>query len=338
MTSPTSPNPPPAGPTEVPHFTKELLIDAMRHLSSDFAASMSGEADDDRARSRLEHARRIGLDKLGAEAIARMEQATKDVRELVWPGGLDQRYLGLVGTVETLARISTELLPHDDKHAHLSALAPVMQRALVASGSNLRAKRTQALRGIHVIIDPAATNGQGAGWVAEQALLGGATALQLNAGTLEKGDWYILALRLRELCDSTGAALLIASHPDVAVAVGADGVHLGPHDLPLAAARKVLAPWQIAGVAGATVDDAQTAFELGADYVSVGDVLTLRSVRELMPVGGPPLIATGDVTRENVAEIVAAGADAICAGETLTGDNDPKLATINLLLNFRNAP
>jgi len=57
-----------------------------------------------------------------------------------------------------------------------------------------------------------------------------------------------------------------------------------------------------------------------------------------MPVGRPPLIATGDVTRENVAEIVAAGADAICAGEALTGDNDPKLATINLLLNFRNAP
>jgi len=324
-------------PTEAPHFTKELLIDAMRHLSGDFAASVSGEADDDRARSRLEHARRIGLDKLAAEAIASMEQATHDVRELVWPGGLDQRYLGLVGTVEMLARISTQLLPHDDKHAHLSGLAPVMQRALVASGSFLRAKRAAALRGLHVVIDPAQTHDQEPGWVAEQALLGGATALQLNAGTLGKGDWYLLAMHLRELCDSAGAALLIAGHPDVAVAVGADGVHLAPHDMPLAAARKVLEPWQIAGVAGASIDDCQTAYETGADYVTVEDVRTLRSVRELIPAGGPPLIATCKLTRERVEEIAGAGADAICAGAIITAADDPKLEAINLLLDFRNA-
>jgi len=337
MTSSTSPTPSEATRTEAPHFTKELLIDAMRHLSDDLAASVSGEAEDDRARSRLEHARRIGLDKLAQEAIASIEQATHDVRELVWPGGLDQRYLGLVGTVETLARISTQLLPHDDKHAHLSGLAPIMQRALVASGSSLRARRAAALRGLHVVIDPAQTNDQEPGWVAEQALLGGATALQLNAGTLGKGDWYLLAMHLRDLCDSAGAALLIAGHPDVAVAVGADGVHLAPHDMPLAAARKVLEPWQIAGVAGASVDDCQTAYETGADYVTVDDVRTLRSVRELLPVGGPLLIATCEVTRERVDEVARAGADAICAGAIITGADDPKLETINLLLNFGDA-
>ena len=97
-------------------------------------------------------------------------------------------------------------------------------------------------------------------------------ATQVDAGTLGKGDWYFLAMHLRDLCDSAGAALLIAGHPDVAVAVGADGVHLAPHDMPLAAARKVLEPWQIAGVAGGSVDDCQTAYETGADYVTVDDV------------------------------------------------------------------
>jgi thiamine-phosphate diphosphorylase len=212
-----------------------------------------------------------------------------------------------------------------------------MQRALVASGSNLRAKRAQALRGLHVVIDPAATGKHDAGWVAEQVLLGGASALLLDAGTLGKGGWYPLALQLRELCEEKGAALLIAGHPDVVVAVGADGVHLASHDLPLSAARRVLAPWQIAGVAGASVGDAQTALETSADYVSVGDVTTLRSVRELMPTGGPPLIAMGDISRENVGELAQAGADAICAGEVLTSDADPKLATINLLLHFSDA-
>ena len=105
----------------------------------------------------------------------------------------------------------------------------------------------------------------------------------------------------------------------------------------LAAARKVLEPWQIAGVAGASVDDCQTAYETGADYVAVDDVRTLRSVRELLPVGGPLLIAACEVTRERVDEVARAGADAICAGAIITGADDPKLETINLLLSFGNA-
>ena len=71
-------NAPPSQPGEAPHFTKEMLLDAMRHLRADFEASVSGKAADERARSRLEYARRLGLDKIAPESIAAIDQAIGD--------------------------------------------------------------------------------------------------------------------------------------------------------------------------------------------------------------------------------------------------------------------
>ncbi len=125
-------------PGEAPHFTKELLAGSLKHLREDLEASLSGEAEDDRARSRLEGARRLGLHEVAEEAIPIMKQAEQDVHNLVWPGGLDARYLALAGVVETLADLSTQLLPHDSKHAHVTDLVNVISRVRLASGSNLR--------------------------------------------------------------------------------------------------------------------------------------------------------------------------------------------------------
>jgi thiamine-phosphate pyrophosphorylase len=325
----------PAGsaPQEAPHFTKELLIDSMRHLTDDFAAAVSGEGEDDRARSRLAHAQKIGLHKLAGEAVPAMERAMTAVRELTWPGGLDQRYLGLVGVVETLARISTELLPHDAKTAHLTDLAPVMHASWVASGLRLRTRLADRMRGLCVVIDPAMTKDRPVAEIAEQALDGGAIAIQLRVAP---GD-IATAQAVHELCENHGALFVVEDRADVAAATLADGVRLPENGLPLEAVRRVLSPWQIAGTSSTTAGQARESIVAGADYVAmdVNDGFdALRTVAQHLGDGGPPLIAFRGLTAKNVAEAANAGAAGFCVTTAVTESPDPQAAAARLVAAF----
>ena len=320
-------------PQEAPHFTKELLIDSMRHLSDDFAAALSGEGEDDRARARLAHAQKIGLHKLAGEAVPAMERAMTAVRELSWPGGLDQRYLGLVGVVETLARISTELLPHDANTAHLTDLAPVMHASWVASGLRLRTRLADRMRGLCVVIDPQMTKDRPVTEIAERALAGGALAIQLRVAS---GD-IATAEAVHELCASHGALFVVEDRADVAAATLADGVRLPEDGLPLAAVRKVLSPWQIAGTSSTTAAQAREAVSAGADYVAMntsGGFDALRTIRQHLPEGGPPLIAYRGINAKNVAEAANAGADGFCITTGVTESPDPQAAAARLVAAF----
>ncbi len=320
-------------PQEATHFTKELLIDAMRHLTADFAAAQSGEAEDERAMSRLTHAQKIGLHKLAPEAIAAMESAMEAVRDLTWPGGLDQRYLGLVGIVETLARISTELLPHNDKSAHLTGLMPVMHAAWVASGLRLRTRLADRMRGLCVVIDPQMTKDRPVSDIAEQVLKGGAIAIQLRVMPRDIDT----AERVQELCSASGALFIIQDRVDIAAAIKADGVRLPENGLSLDAVRKVLTPWQIAGPSATTADEVRTAIAAGADYVAVSTARGLDLLRTIgmhVTKGGPPLIAYRGVTAKNAAEIANAGADGFCVTATVTESPDPQFATARLIEAF----
>ena len=336
---------------EAPHFTREWLLGAVQHLRGDLAASLSGEGADDRARSRLRTARALGLDRIAAEAIAAFDRASADVANLAWPGGLEHRYVALAGALRTLADVSTALIPHDSEHAHLTELAGVLAGVELASASGFRRRTAEAFRGLYVIVDPEQTNGRDAAWVAEQALAGGATAVQLRVKNMDKGDWLELAVRVREACEAQGAALVINDHPDVAVAAGAHGVHLGQHDLPLDRAREVLTPWQVAGTSNALAGEALASLNGGADYIAVGRMFptqskldtrpagpeTLRAVRGAVPADGPPVVAIGGITEENAAEIAAAGADGICVIAAVSSAEDPCEAAARLLAAFRGA-
>jgi thiamine-phosphate pyrophosphorylase len=340
-------------PGEAPHFTKEMLLDAMRHLRADFEASVSGvgsgEGSDERARSRLEHARRLGLDKIATESIAAIDQATLDVSSLIWPGGLDGRYLGLVSAIEALAAVSTSLIPHDAEHAHLTDLATAMATAMLAAGSGHRHRMAGQLAGVSAIVDPELTNGRDPVWVAAEALAGGASAIQLVDHRQDRGGALDLATRIAELCGAEGVPLFIHGHPDMAVAVGAAGVHLGPPDLPLPATRRVLRPWQAAGTSNASLAEAEAAWKAGADYVALGRMFatgpgsdvgvpgpeTVRELRGLLPgEGAPAVIAVGGITAANAGLVAAAGADGICAMAAITQAGDPRAATARLVETF----
>jgi thiamine-phosphate pyrophosphorylase len=340
----------PAGGQEAPHFTRQLLLSTLRYLRGDFQATLTGEAPDARAQARLDAARALGLGPPLAEAVlAAMASAETEAEGAAWPGGLEVRYAAVIGALRALAETSSALTPAGVQAARLEGLGPVLAEAERAASSAHRRRLAQRLRGLYVIIDPALTGGRDAAWVAAEALAGGATALQLRVKETDAGDWLLLAQRLAALTREADAVLFVNDHADMTVAAGADGVHLGQHDLPLAAARSVLRPWHLAGTSNALVEEARASLAGGADYIAVGRMFEtsskantrpagparLAEVRALIPADGPPLVAIGGITPANVAEVARAGADGVCVIGAVTGAPDPRAAAAGLLAAFR---
>ena len=214
-----------------------------------------------------------------------------------------------------------------------------------------RRQAATGVRGLYVIIDPTLTNNRDPAWVAECALKGGASALQFRDKASDKGDSLPLVQRLVALCRDHNAVCVVNDHADLAVAAGADGVHLGQHDLPLTVAREMLHPWQFIGSSNALAGEAISSYQAGAEYIAIGSMFntssklntrwagpdTLRQIHGFLPVERPPLVAIGGITRQNVALVAQAGADGICVISTVTAAEDPEAAARELLEAFREA-
>ncbi|MXY59053.1 MAG: hypothetical protein F4Y96_00750, partial [Chloroflexi bacterium] len=145
-----------SNPIEAPHFTREWLIDALRYVRRDFEAAASGEvaisgvaANDARARSRMEAARRMGLDALADEAMAAIDRAVEEAARLEWPGRLEVRYTALLGALRTLAQASSALNERTSESPHLTYLAETMARTELAAASLVRRRRAERLHGLY---------------------------------------------------------------------------------------------------------------------------------------------------------------------------------------------
>ncbi len=155
------------------------------------------------------------------------------------------------------------------------------------------------------------------------ALAAGVRIVQYRAK--ETGTRVMLAeaAELKSLC--RGAIFLINDRVDVALAVDADGVHLGQEDMPYETARRLLGPEKIIGITVSTLAEARTAARQGADYLGVSPIFFTRTKPDAgLPTGltllqeirnsvSLPLAAIGGITHENAAQVIAAGADMICA-------------------------
>ena len=191
--------------------------------------------------------------------------------------------------------------------------------------------------GLYVVLDRSATAGRDLDTVLEAALEGGARIVQLREKTLPSGTLFPLAERLRARCRAAGVPFIVNDRVDLAVAVGADGVHLGQDDLPPAAARALLKPGMILGLSTHSVAQAEAAQTAGADYVAVGSMYPTATkpefqlvgpalVRELRPRIRVPLVAIGGITPENAGDVIAAGADAVAVISAVCGAPDPAAA------------
>lgn len=173
---------------------------------------------------------------------------------------------------------------------------------------------------IYLVTDEGCLQGRALLDCVREALDGGVTLVQYRAKTASSAEMYAEALQLKALCDSFKVPLIINDRLDIAMAVGAAGVHLGQDDLPCAAARKILGEDYIIGVSAHNPAEAKAALQSGADYLGCGAVFgtaTKADVKKLSTEGltaicrekGLPVVGIGGVTADNYREVRAAGAD-----------------------------
>jgi thiamine-phosphate pyrophosphorylase len=177
--------------------------------------------------------------------------------------------------------------------------------------------------------------------VVEEAVKGGVNVVQLRERDLPAGELLAMATRLREV--TRGRALLIINDRlDVAVAAGADGVHLPESGLPEAFARRLLGRHAIIGRAVHSKEAAVEAEQAGADYVQLGTIYATQSKPDLKPSGpklvrevsaavAVPVLAVGGVNPENAAEVIDAGAFGASVISAILGAEDPQAAARQLV-------
>jgi len=184
----------------------------------------------------------------------------------------------------------------------------------------LRQDKTKQLSGLYVIIDTQALKGRSHVEAATQAIRGGAKAIQLRDKLLSKKELLPIAQELKKLCAEHNVPFIINDYLDLVLAADADGLHLGQHDLPIKVARKLLPIDKIIGSSTTTVDQAVAAESEGADYIAVGSMYPTPSKETAKVVGLDrlsqirqavtlPLVAIGGITRDNVHEVMTAGAN-----------------------------
>lgn len=173
---------------------------------------------------------------------------------------------------------------------------------------------------IYLVTDEGCLQGRALLDCVREALDGGVTLVQYRAKTASSAEMYAEALQLKALCDSFNVPLIINDRLDIAMAVGAAGVHLGQDDLPCAAARRILGEDYLIGVSAHNPAEAKAALQSGADYLGCGAVFgtaTKADVKKLGTEGleaickakGLPVVGIGSVTADNYREVRAAGAD-----------------------------
>jgi thiamine-phosphate pyrophosphorylase len=189
---------------------------------------------------------------------------------------------------------------------------------------------------LHVLVDSLL--------VAEAALEGGAPTLQVRIKTGTDADRLRLSEAVAARCRAAGATCLVNDRADVALAVGADGVHLGAEDLPVAVVRRVLGPNLLVGGTARDPSMARRLVDEGASYLGVGPTFATKSkaglpepigltgVRAVASAVPVPVIAIAGITAQRVDEVMAAGAWGVAVIGAISDAPDPHSATHEMML------
>lgn len=179
----------------------------------------------------------------------------------------------------------------------------------------------------------------------EEAILGGVTLLQLREKDDSTLDFYKEAMLVKELTKKYNIPYIINDRLDIALAVDADGVHLGQGDMPLNIARKLLGPDKIIGVSAHTIEEALKAQAGGADYIGVGAIfntstkkdansVTIISLEEIKKSVDIPVVAIGGINYLNAKEVIKTGIDGIAVVSAILGKEDIRKASEKLMSLF----
>jgi thiamine-phosphate pyrophosphorylase len=201
---------------------------------------------------------------------------------------------------------------------------------------------------LYVILDRAVAGSRDLEEILAAVIDGGARMVQLREKAWPSGRLLPLAKRLRERTRAAGVTFIVNDRVDLALAVGADGVHVGQEDLPATIARALVGPDMLVGVSTHSVGQARVAQEDGADYVAVGSMYPTATkpdfelvgpdlVRNVRPHVRVPLVGIGGVTPDNAGDVIRAGADGVAVISAVCAADDPAAATRRFLAAIRDA-
>ncbi|BAS27234.1 thiamine-phosphate pyrophosphorylase [Limnochorda pilosa] len=192
-----------------------------------------------------------------------------------------------------------------------------------------------------MVTDRGLSRGRSEVEVVREALAGGATAIQLRGKELSGRELYEVGLDLRQATRQAGALLFVDDRLDVALAIGADGVHLGQEDLPLADARRLAGSELLIGITAETVEQAVEAERGGADYLGTRAVFATPTKAYREPIGiellaemvravSIPVVAIGGIKASNAREVLATGVSGLAVVSAVVAAEDVRAAAAEL--------
>jgi len=201
---------------------------------------------------------------------------------------------------------------------------------------------------LYFIADFESAKGKDLVWIVEEAVKGGATVVQLRAKNISTREFLDIGMKIHSFLKKKRVPLIINDRIDIALALDADGVHLGQKDMPLQIARKILGKEKIIGISVNNIEEAVEAENNGADYLGVGPVFPtttkpdirtplgiegLRKIREKIKI---PIIAIGGINKSNVHEVYSTGVDGIAVISAIIFASDPCKAARELFVELTN--
>jgi thiamine-phosphate pyrophosphorylase len=178
--------------------------------------------------------------------------------------------------------------------------------------------------------------------VVRAAVRGGATLVQLRDKHASDSEMLALGRAIHQVTHAAGIPLIVNDRPEVVLALKAEGLHIGKNDIDPGEARRLIGPQRLLGCSPQTVEEAQQAEELGADYLGIGDVYGTSSKPDADPPIGLeklatmvqsvsiPVVAIGGITAENAAATIQAGAVGVAVISAVMAAEDPEEATRHL--------
>lgn len=195
---------------------------------------------------------------------------------------------------------------------------------------------------LYLVTDRDLSLGRPLEFIVEEAIKGGVTMVQLRETRCSTLEFYQLALQLKALLKPQNIPLIINNRADIALAVDADGLHIGQSDLPWQIARQLLGPDKIIGLSVETLQQARAANELDIDYIGISPVFAtptktdtappfgLDGVKAVCTASRHPTVAIGGINSTNAAQIIANGANGIAVVSAISAVKDPRQAAQSL--------
>ena len=179
----------------------------------------------------------------------------------------------------------------------------------------------------------------------EEGIKGGVTVVQIREKTADTLDFYNLALKVKEITTKYNVPLIINDRVDIALAIDADGVHVGQSDMPCDVTRKLIGADKILGVSAATIPEAKKAEKDGADYIGTGAVfptatkddapsVTKQELKEIVESINIPVVAIGGINLDNANQLTDTGIAGLSVVSAIMSSDNPKKSSQELLKIF----